>query len=148
MIIKNIKNNNKIIRINMYRAGIIGYDFDSKQNIRILTVLQANGMWSFPKGHSEPSETLFQTAIREFKEETGYQGKIFDIFPIPIRIDNIYLYVARLDRHAKINIPKEFRNEILKIKWMTIKKLKTMENVNRTIKMFRVRQFLDILDIY
>ena len=129
----------------MYRAGIIGYDFDSKQNIRILTVLQSNGRWSFPKGHSEPGETLFETAIREFLEETGYGGKIYHVHPVPIRVDNVYLYVALLNRREKIKVPKKFKDEILKIKWMTIDQLKKQENVNRTIKMFRVRKFLDMV---
>lgn len=31
-----------------------------------------NKDWSFPKGMAEPGESLFQTAKRELKEETGF----------------------------------------------------------------------------
>ncbi len=30
------------------------------------------GYWSIPKGEFEPEETILETAIREFEEETGY----------------------------------------------------------------------------
>ena len=33
-------------------------------------------LWSLPKGHQEPGETLEQAAIREVKEETGISGVI------------------------------------------------------------------------
>ena len=33
-------------------------------------------IWSFPKGHAESGETLEQTALREVKEETGYDVEI------------------------------------------------------------------------
>ena len=32
--------------------------------------------WSFPKGHTEPGESLKQTAIREVHEETGYAVEV------------------------------------------------------------------------
>lgn len=33
-------------------------------------------VWAFPKGHAELGETLEQTALREVKEETGYDVQI------------------------------------------------------------------------
>ena len=37
---------------------------------------QSWGLWSIPLGHVEPKETLEESAIREIKEETGYDIKI------------------------------------------------------------------------
>jgi 8-oxo-dGTP pyrophosphatase MutT (NUDIX family) len=33
-------------------------------------------LWSLPKGHVEPGETIQETAIREVREETGISGRI------------------------------------------------------------------------
>lgn len=33
-------------------------------------------VWTFPKGHTEKSETIRNTALREVSEETGYNCKI------------------------------------------------------------------------
>jgi 8-oxo-dGTP pyrophosphatase MutT (NUDIX family) len=33
-------------------------------------------LWSLPKGHVEPGETVQQTAVREVTEETGISGRI------------------------------------------------------------------------
>jgi ADP-ribose pyrophosphatase YjhB (NUDIX family) len=33
-------------------------------------------LWSLPKGHVEPGETINQAAVREVREETGISGRI------------------------------------------------------------------------
>ena len=43
--------------------------------------------WSFPKGHVEPGENEYQTAIRETKEETGIDVKLENGF----RMESVYL---------------------------------------------------------
>ena len=43
--------------------------------------------WSFPKGHVEPGENEYQTAIRETREETGIDVKIENGF----RMESNYL---------------------------------------------------------
>ena len=37
---------------------------------------QAPGEWIFPKGHVEAGEEAPDTAIRELKEESGYEGSV------------------------------------------------------------------------
>lgn len=37
---------------------------------------KVNAIWTFPKGHLEAGEQLAETAIRELKEETGYDVQI------------------------------------------------------------------------
>ena len=39
---------------------------------RYVLVCSGDGLWGFPKGHTEPGETEEQTALREVREETGY----------------------------------------------------------------------------
>lgn len=49
--------------------------------IELLLIKNKNGgHWAFPKGHIEENETERQTAIREVKEETGYDICIEDKF--------------------------------------------------------------------
>ncbi len=43
---------------------------------KVLLIKQTNGIWGFPKGHVEGSETELQTATREVKEETNIDVKI------------------------------------------------------------------------
>ena len=42
----------------------------------VLLVRYRSGVWTFPKGHVEPGETLEQTAVREVQEEGGVQGRV------------------------------------------------------------------------
>lgn len=37
----------------------------------VLLVQSVRGHWGFPKGHSNPGESSYQTAARELQEETG-----------------------------------------------------------------------------
>lgn len=47
------------------------------ENEEVLLVSNNKGeIWAFPKGHSEEGETLEQSALREVKEETGYEVEI------------------------------------------------------------------------
>lgn len=44
---------------------------------KVLLVSDLEGVyWQFPKGHAEKNETLEQVALRETKEETGYEVEI------------------------------------------------------------------------
>lgn len=44
---------------------------------KVLLVTGKEGnVWSFPKGHAEQGETIEETAIREVKEETGYEVEL------------------------------------------------------------------------
>lgn len=47
------------------------------ENKEVLLVSGDEGkIWTFPKGHAENDETLEQVALREVKEETGYEVEI------------------------------------------------------------------------
>lgn len=51
-----------------------------KQDNKILMVQEgegkAKGMWNFPAGHLDEGEDIFAGAIREAKEETGFDVKL------------------------------------------------------------------------
>ena len=48
--------------------------------IYYLIIRASNGEYGFPKGHMENSETEYETAIRELKEETNIEVQIIDGF--------------------------------------------------------------------
>ena len=66
-------------------AGIILRDGDDY----LLLQGAQTGIWSFPKGHAEPTDQdLMDTAIRETYEETGYvHGQDYQIVGEPVRLD-------------------------------------------------------------
>ncbi len=52
--------------------------YRSKPLTKVLLVKNRNSRyWSFPKGHIEKGENEFQTALREVKEETGLDVKLY-----------------------------------------------------------------------
>ena len=74
-------------------AGIIAYYFDKDSKQFKFLVAQPGGPYfknienyGFPKGHQERNESLKETAIREFKEETGLD---IDYLRLNICIENI-----------------------------------------------------------
>jgi 8-oxo-dGTP pyrophosphatase MutT (NUDIX family) len=55
-------------------AGIILINNDMT-----ILVKSRRGLFSFPKGKTEPGEDLLETAFREVEEETGIKGTQFDL---------------------------------------------------------------------
>ena len=52
-------------------CGIIVYRRSAGKVEYLLLFQHKSRTWSFPKGHMEPFEDVFQTAVRELQEETG-----------------------------------------------------------------------------
>ncbi len=53
-------------------AGVIVVYQEAEENyFLLLQHKDAEGSWSFPKGHIEENETVKETALRELQEETG-----------------------------------------------------------------------------
>ena len=69
---KNFKNISRYKRSTEKSCGCIIID-----NGKVLLIQQKRGSWGFPKGHVEFNETERQTAIREVKEETNLDVRIF-----------------------------------------------------------------------
>jgi len=149
--IKNIKNIEKHGDKNLEgkRAGLVAYSDDGY----LLLVYQNVHRWSFPKGHFDEKldETLLDTAIREFREETNYKGYID-----PSRITNkmkvpdVTLFLLELTPEEIGNIElidgvNVKNDEILQSSWININYLDYFRNtyvVNKTISNFNISQFL------
>ena len=54
-------------------CGYIAYR-ETAGRIFYLLIHSLNGDWGFPKGHTEPGESEYETARRELKEETGTEA--------------------------------------------------------------------------
>jgi len=57
--------------------------------------LEGQQIWTFPKGHIEKGEKAPQAALREVKEETGYQCEIVKPF------ERVQYYFRRNDQLTK-----------------------------------------------
>jgi predicted NUDIX family NTP pyrophosphohydrolase len=58
------------------------------------------GAWSIPKGECEKGESFLETALREFKEETGFtpEGDLIPLSPITQKNDKIvYAWALAMD---------------------------------------------------
>ncbi len=58
-------------------SGFIVYRRNPKKGVEYLVVRQGNDIWCFPKGHIENRESELQAAIRELREETGLEVRLF-----------------------------------------------------------------------
>ena len=62
---------------------------------------QLAGMWEFPGGKIEPSETAWQALVREIREETSVEvrgkGYLLGIFPHDYGERRVLLHVFRVD---------------------------------------------------
>lgn len=92
---------------------------------------KAYGLWNFPAGRVDAGDTVEQTAIKEAKEETGYDIEL-------VRKVDIFQYSAKEDvRHAfeakiiggDLKYPKD---EILDVRWFTFKEIQEMKNKLRS----------------
>lgn len=101
---------------------------------RVALVKGATGIWSFPKGHLERSESSQQCAHREFYEETGMSlgEDAISIGYKKLANGGYYIY----------NVPSEFRfdplnkEEITQGGWFTLEEICAM-NCNIDVNFFR-----------
>ena len=89
--------------------------------------LQAYGLWNFPAGRVDAGEQLEQSAIREAKEETGYDIELIkeiSIFHITSESPVKHVFEARIIG-GELNFPED---EILDTGWFTFNEIKKMKN--------------------
>jgi len=54
-------------------------------------------IWSFPKGHVEPTETIEEAAVREVREETAIEASIIE------KLSDIrYYFYSNRTKHSKV----------------------------------------------
>ena len=102
-----------------------------KKDNNLLMVKEASGIdkgkWNFPAGHLDENENIFDGAIRETKEETGFDVKLLNIVDIQNLVMNgkhviLFMFSAKIIG-GEINFDK---SEILDVDFVEIDKLLKM----------------------
>lgn len=98
---------------------------------KILMVREAKekcyGKWSFPAGHIEPNETIYEGAKRETLEETGCTVTLKKAFPIFLKNTNDSKIVMMHFLSDLVNEENSYnKDEILETKWINIDTIKSM----------------------
>lgn len=97
------------------------------EDLFVLLVKQINNEWGFPKGHVENHDlNEYETAIREVKEETNLDIKIYRNSPIYKSIytpfENCKKEVLFFVSKAISNKIKQQHSEVSEIRWVNIEK--------------------------
>ena len=88
-------------------------------------------LWNFPGGKVEKGYTIEQTAIKEAKEESGYDVELIrkiGIFQATTEEPVKHAFFAKIIG-GELNIPEE---EILDAKWFSFEEIKNMKNKLRS----------------
>ena len=117
-------------------CGSVIYKLENK-SIYILLIKHNKGHWSFPKGHMETGETEYQTAIREVKEETNLDIKIYDGFRYVttyspkenVMKDVVYFLSTPINSEIKPQL-----EEVQKIEWVNENEAKNIITYEEDIK--------------
>lgn len=117
----------KIISLLEKSCGVVPYRMFDGQ-VQYLLLMQHNGTWSFPKGHTEPGETELETALRELQEETGLSAELIPesrvslVYPLSELIHKeLVLYLGEV--RGDLSLQKA---EIAYHKWVTKDELKQL----------------------
>ena len=101
-----------------------------KEGDKILMVKEARkefyGKWSFPAGHLEFNEDIFEGAIRETLEETGHKVMLTRMLPIQIiqiQGELIYKFMFLANIIQK-NVKPIVKDEILEAKFISMEEIK------------------------
>jgi ADP-ribose pyrophosphatase YjhB (NUDIX family) len=85
--------------------------------------------WSIPAGELDSGESISEGAIREIKEETGFDVEVTGICQIGSRklVDDLFISIVFTTKILKeeINLDKE---EILDAKWFSYEEILQMES--------------------
>lgn len=86
---------------------------------------RAYGLWNLPAGHVDKGETIEQAAVREAKEESGFDVEI--IRKLPVSHDSIdtpvkHAFLAKITS-GELHFPSD---ELLDAKWFTYQEISQM----------------------
>jgi len=88
--------------------------------------------WALPGGFVERDETTAEAALREIKEETGYQTEIIDLFRIidhPDRPKEDRQNIALVYLIKPLKKVGQSDHEVKKVKWFDLNKLPKPEEI-------------------
>lgn len=99
-----------------------------KQDGKYLLIQEAEpkvyGLWNIPAGHVDKGESIEEAAIREAREESGFEVKLgpkLNVYHESITVPIKHIYEAHIVG-GELNIPKD---EILDGKWLTYDEVKS-----------------------
>ena len=104
-----------------------------EENNKFLLVKEAKkqwyGKWSFPSGHVEEDEYIFDAATREVKEETNLEVELNGLIAIYNNMFEgfnsiAFVFSSKLNNNNKL-IARE--GEILEIKWFSFDEIKNIK---------------------
>lgn len=88
---------------------------------------KAYGLWNLPAGHVDKGETIHDAAIREAKEETGYDVELIkEIAVLHEEAVSAVKHVFSADIAGGEILQKN--DEILDVKWLTFDEIKTIND--------------------
>ena len=146
-----------------FAAGIIPYILINGERYFLLGLEISNNKWSGFVGKSEQGETITQTAIREFNEETVGIFQSYDIY-LNVKINetkcltdktstdkNVYIYFIEFPEESQ-EVIKDFINvkatmvldhyhEKSIIKWFNLKDIKNSNRILYRLKQMIVTNF-------
>lgn len=138
-------------RDNNYMSAKIKFNSLFVPNTKfVLDLLDSTGsiseIWEIPKGRSDPTETQLQTAVREFKEETGIKKEQFTILPPSGTFTediethrSFYHHEYFLSFMIKPIIPRirisnySQTKEVNDIQWFTLRELAVLDKKNQRV---------------
>lgn len=92
-----------------------------KENKVLLVLNKKSKMWGFPKGHSDPEDKfLYNTAIRELKEETNIILTKQQLSKGFIRRNNTFYYVILIDKIVSNESEEKDTSEIENMAWFSV----------------------------
>ena len=102
-----------------------------KKNNKYLLVQEAQpkayGLWNLPAGHVDKGETIHDAAIREAKEETGYDVSLLkEVAVLHEEAISAVKHVFSADVTGGEILLKN--DEILDVKWLTFEEIKTINS--------------------
>lgn len=92
---------------------------------------KARGLWNFPAGRVDAGESFEETAIREAKEESGYDVELIreiDVFQSTPTDAVKHAFEAKIIG-GELNFPED---ELLDAKWFTFEEIKEMKDKLRS----------------
>ena len=122
----------ELIKVNVIAGVAI------KQDGRYLLVQEygpgdpSHGLWGFPSGRVEEGETIEAAAIREAKEESGYEVKIIrklGIFQVLAEKPVMHIFAAKISG-GELRWPQE---EISQARWLTPAEVREMKDQLRNV---------------
>lgn len=108
-------------------AGVIVYNDERKYLFIQEKRPDVYGKWNLPAGKRNSGETTAQAAVREAREETGYQVKLLQNAPVfEKHLESVgrtfYMYEAKITSGSKLIDP----DEVLDVQWLSFDEVKAL----------------------